>query len=79
MQVFFALIFATMGIGHAKLKFPDVAKGSKAVARVFRGAVVPPFSNVGTQNMHSSPKITPRTLLLPPLVHKCPRTKFQCG
>ena len=26
-----------MGIGQAQTAFPDVAKGSKAVARVFRG------------------------------------------
>lgn len=37
LKVFFAILLATMGISQAQIAFPDVAKGSKAVSRVFRG------------------------------------------
>ena len=36
-QVFLSLLFATWGISQAQVRFPEVANGSKAVARVFRG------------------------------------------
>lgn len=38
LKVFFSILLATMGISQAQMAFPDVSKGSKAVARVFRGA-----------------------------------------
>jgi ABC-type multidrug transport system fused ATPase/permease subunit len=40
LMVFFAILLATMGISQAQIAFPDVSKGSKAVARVFRGVVL---------------------------------------
>jgi ATP-binding cassette, subfamily B (MDR/TAP), member 1 len=40
LKVFFAILLATMGISQAQVAFPDVAKGKKAVARVFRGAYI---------------------------------------
>ena len=40
MKVFFSILLATMGISQAQIAFPDVSKGSKAVARVFRGALL---------------------------------------
>lgn len=36
LKVFFSILLATMGISQAQVAFPDIAKGSKAVARVFR-------------------------------------------
>lgn len=39
LKVFFAILLATMGISQAQLAFPDISKGSKAVARVFRGEI----------------------------------------
>ena len=37
LKVFFAILLATMGISQAQMSFPDLTKGSKAIARVFRG------------------------------------------
>ena len=72
--MFFALIFASLGIGHAKLKFPDVAKGSHAVARVFRGAVRNPLFGSLTTNIHSRPRGCPPVYNPLPIAHTCPRT-----
>jgi ATP-binding cassette, subfamily B (MDR/TAP), member 1 len=46
LMVFFAVLLATMGIGQAQVAFPDVSKGSKAVARVFRGTLAHCYSAV---------------------------------
>ena len=40
LKVFFSILLATMGISQAQVAFPDLAKGSKAVARVFRGVAL---------------------------------------
>ena len=40
LKVFFSILLATVGISQAQVAFPDVSKGSKAVARVFRGALL---------------------------------------
>jgi hypothetical protein len=37
LRVFFALIMGLRGLAQAQIQFPDVSKGKKAVARVFRG------------------------------------------
>lgn len=37
LKVFLGILMATMGIGQAQMAFPDVGRGSKAVARIFRG------------------------------------------
>ena len=53
-QVSMSLLFATIGISQAQLRFPEVANGSKAVARVFRGAAHLVLYEVGSRNVHPS-------------------------
>jgi ABC-type multidrug transport system fused ATPase/permease subunit len=36
--VLFTILLSMMGMSETQMAFPDVAKGSKAVARIFRGA-----------------------------------------
>lgn len=38
LKVFLSFLLATMGISQAQIAFPDISKGARAVARVFRGA-----------------------------------------
>ena len=40
LRVFFALLFAVMGLDQARNTFPDLAHGKAAVARLFEGALV---------------------------------------
>lgn len=37
LTVFYAVLLSTMGVSDAQMAFPHVAKGQRAVARVFRG------------------------------------------
>lgn len=50
LTVFYAVLLSTLGLGDAQMAFPKAANGSKAVARVFRGAPLrhpfPPPSEV---------------------------------
>lgn len=38
MAVFFVILLSTMDVADAQMAFPHVAKGQRAVARLFRGA-----------------------------------------
>lgn len=38
LTVFYSVLLSTMGVSEAQMAFPNVAKGKRAVARVFRGA-----------------------------------------
>jgi ATP-binding cassette, subfamily B (MDR/TAP), member 1 len=37
LKVFFSVLFALSGVSQSQLVFPDLAKGSSAVKRLFRG------------------------------------------
>ena len=46
LTVCFSILLVTMGISQAQVAFPDLSKGSKAVARVFRGVTLPALCNI---------------------------------